>query len=143
MHVTTQSIALPDNVRAFLAAPRVATIATVDPDGRPRQAVIWYLLDGDELVINSRVGRRWPSNLLREPRISVAVTDPANGLSWAGLSGTAEQAGDQAQAQADIAAMAHRYEADAATAERKIREFERQQRISFRVRVAAIHDHLD
>ena len=53
------SIALPPHIRDFIAAPHFGSIATVDADGSPRQAIIWYLLDGDELVVNSRVGRRW------------------------------------------------------------------------------------
>ena len=62
--------------RTFLGRPGLyATIATIDADGSPRQAVIWYRVDGDEIVINSLVGRRWPANLLRDPRIAVAVHD--------------------------------------------------------------------
>ena len=142
MHTTAGTISLSESVRAFLAAPRFATIGTIDADGRPRQAVIWYLLEGDELVVNSRVGRRWPTNLLRDPRISVAVIDEANGLNWVGLTGTAAPIPDQAQAQADIAAMARRYEEPTA-ADASVRAFEQQERISFRVRVDSIHDHRD
>jgi len=140
----TSTIALPDSVRAFLASGlRFATIATIDPDGGPRQAVIWFTLDGDELVINSAVGRRWPANLVRDGRISIAVVDADDGYTWVGLTGIAEPVTDQPTAQADIAAMARRYHADEPDeAERLIRDrFERQERISFRVRTLAIHDH--
>ena len=75
---------LPDHVRAFLDDVRFATIATIDPDGTPRQAVIWYTLDGDEIVINSAVGRRWPTNLLRDPRMSLAVVDGAMAIAGSG-----------------------------------------------------------
>jgi PPOX class probable F420-dependent enzyme len=132
---------LPDHVRAFLDVPRFATIATTDDDGAPRQAVIWFLLDGDSIVVNSLDGRRWPTNLRRDPRIAIAVAD-AKEQSWVGLTGTVEVVDDQAQAQADIAAMARRYddpeEAEAVIANR----FSKQRRVSFRVTVAAIHDHL-
>ena len=138
------SIALPPRVRDFIAAPHFASVATVDVDGSPRQAIIWYLLDGDELVVNSRVGRRWPTNALRDQRVYVAVFDETDPLRWVGLLGTAEPIEDQPQAQADIAAMARRYHHDdPATAERKIRDFERMERISFRIRVRAVHEHLD
>ena len=133
------SIALPPHIRDFIAAPHFGSIATVDADGSPRQAIIWYLLDGDELVVNSRVGRRWPTNVLRDPRVYTAVFDEADPLRWVGLLGTAEAVTDQPQAQADIAAMARRYHHDdLATAERKIRDFVRMERISFRIRVRAI-----
>jgi len=84
----TAGTPLPDHLRAFLDDERFATISTVDPDGGPRQAVVWYTLDGDEFMINSRVGRRWPTNLLRDPRIALSVVDAADGQRWAGVSGT-------------------------------------------------------
>lgn len=141
----TSSTTLPERVRAFLDANRFATIATVDPDGRPRQAVIWYRLDGDEIVLNSKVGRRWPSNLGRDERISVAVGDGADGYRWVGLTGRVTVIDDQATAQADIAEMARRYHADDPDeAEALIRDrFEPQARVSFRVAIESVHDHLD
>jgi PPOX class probable F420-dependent enzyme len=141
---TTPTI-LPERVRAFLATTRFATIATVDPDGSPRQAVIWYRLDGDEIVINSKAGRRWPSNLGRDERISVAVNDQADGYRWVGLTGRVTVVDDQPTAQADIAEMARRYHADdPIEAERLVRDhFERQRRVSFRIAIDAFHDHLD
>lgn len=134
-----------DRLRVFLDAPHFATISTLDPDGSPRQAVIWYTLDGAELIINSAVGRRWPANLVRDARISIAVTDRHDGYRWVGLTGRVRVVEDQAIAQADIAAMARRYHADEpARAERLIRDrFERQTRISFRIPVAGAHEHLD
>jgi PPOX class probable F420-dependent enzyme len=141
----TTTTPLPNHVRAFLTEPpRYATIATTDPDGAPRQAVIWFLLDGDTIVINSLEGRRWPSNLRRNPRVAIAVT-ASDHEEWVGLSGTVEIVDDQARAQADIAAMARRYHADdPAKAERLIRDrFSQQERISFRFRPDAVHDHLD
>lgn len=141
---TTTSILAP-SIRGFLAATRFVSIATLDPDGGPRQAVVWYRLDGDDIVINSAVGRRWPANLVRDPRISLTVLDARDGYRWVGLTGSATAITDQPTAQADIAEMARRYHADdPAKAERLIADrFERQQRISFRVRIDAIHDHLD
>jgi PPOX class probable F420-dependent enzyme len=142
---TPTSTPLPEQVRAFLAATRFATIATVDPDGRPRQAVIWYRLDGDVIVLNSKVGRRWPSNLERDARISVAIHDQADGYRWVGVTGKVTIIEDQPTAQADIAEMARRYHADdPEKAERLVHDrFERQPRVSFRISIDAIHDHLD
>ena len=139
------STTLPERVRTFLDANRFATIATTDPDGSPRQAVIWYRLEGDEIVLNSRVGRRWPANLVRDRRISVSVGDQADGYRWVGLTGRVMVVEDQPTAQADIAEMARRYHADEPEkAERLIRNgFERQSRVSFRVSIDAVHDHLD
>jgi len=135
---------LPDKIREFLDHDHYATIATVDPDGGPRQATIWYTLDGDGIIINSLSGRRWPSNLLRDPRVSVAITDGSDGYRWVGLTGTAEAITDEAIAHADIAAMARRYHAhEPEDLPPMLARFASQERISFRVRVDAVHDHLD
>jgi PPOX class probable F420-dependent enzyme len=140
----TTSTSLPAHVRRFLEQPRYAAVATTDPDGGPRQAVVWFLLDGDTVVVNSLEGRRWPTNLRRDPRISIAITD-AGTENWVGVSGTVEIVDDQERAQADIAAMARRYHAaNPADAEELIEgRFRPQQRVSFRVVPIAIHDHLD
>lgn len=138
---------LPDHVRAFLAAPgRFATLATLDPDGAPRQAVVWYRLDPDgRIVVNSADGRRWPANLRRDPRCSVVVADPADGYSFVALSGrVAEVVDEQALAQADIAGMARRYHADdPVEADGVIARFRTQHRVTFRIAVQAVHDHIE
>jgi PPOX class probable F420-dependent enzyme len=138
-------VTLPDHIRTFLDDLRFATISTIDPDGRPRQAVAWYTLDGDEIVLNSAIGRRWPANLVRDPRLSFTVIDAADQYRWVGLTGTVRSISDWATTQADIAGMARRYHADEPDeAERLISErFERQDRITFRFVAATIHDELD
>jgi PPOX class probable F420-dependent enzyme len=140
------AIHFPDHIRAYLDDTRYASIATVDPDGGPRQAVTWYTIDGDEIVLNSRIGRRWPTNLLRDPRVSIAVIDCGAGERWVGVTGVVRSVHtDWETSQGDIAAMARRYPGDGpAEVERTITErFERQERISFRIAPIAIHDHLD
>jgi PPOX class probable F420-dependent enzyme len=144
MTETTASTITP-RIREFIAATRFTNVATLDPDGAPRQAVVWYRLDGDDIVLNSAVGRRWPANLLRDGRIGLSIQDDADGYRWVGLTGQATPITDQPTAQSDIAEMARRYHADdPAKAERLIaNRFQKQERISFRVRIDGIHDHLD
>jgi len=143
--VGTDSAPLPEHLRRFLAEPNFATIATLDPDGSPRQAVIWYALEGEELIINSALGRRWPANLLRDPRIAISIVDRRDGLRWVGINGVVRVVRAQPTAQADIAEMARRYHADEpGEAERLITDrFETQERISFRVAIGTVYEHLD
>jgi PPOX class probable F420-dependent enzyme len=137
---------LPNHVRAFLAEPgRFLTLATLDPDGSPRQAMIWYRLDPDgRIVVNSAEGRRWPANLRRDPRCSLLVADPGDGYSFVAVTGrVAEVIDGQAIAQADIAGLARRYHPDdSAAAERVIAQFRTQHRVTFRINVVAVHDHV-
>jgi len=129
--------------RALLEGkPRFGTLATTGADGAIHQVVVWFLLRGDTIVVNSRVGRAWPTNLLRDPRCNLLVED---GYEWVSIGGSVETVTDQATAQADIAEMARRYQAhDPAEAERIVREvFAPQQRISFLLRPERVIEHHD
>lgn len=129
---------LSPRAQLFLRPARFATLATVNPDGSPHQTVVWYLLRDGEIIINSLVGRRWPANLRRDPRLSLVVED---GLEYVAISATAQEDPDAETAQADIAAMARRYESPL-DAERLIEtRFRPQRRVSFRLRPLRIHEH--
>jgi PPOX class probable F420-dependent enzyme len=129
-----------DNIRSFLmSVPRYATIATVNPDGSPHQIVIWFLLRGDEIVVNSRHGRRWPSNIRRDPRANLAVYEAEDAIT---IECTLERTYEGGEAQADIAAMAHRYDTPE-VAEGEIARYRAEPRVSFVLRPVRIHIHGD
>ena len=133
--------ALPDHVRAFLEQPHFATLATAGEDGAPHQAIIWYRLDPDgRVLVNSREGRRWPADLRRDPRLSLAVFLSADPNRWVGITGLVDETVDDVErARDDIVALARRYH-DAT--ESSIAAFRSQQRVSFLIRIVSIHDHL-
>lgn len=129
-------------MRAFLAEPHFASLGTVAASGGPSQAVIWYRLESDgRVLINSRDGRRWPANLRRDPRTSLAVFWKDDPNRWVGLAGTVDEVVDDVErAREDIVALARRYgEASPAT----IARFRSEPRVSFLIKVARVHDHLE
>jgi PPOX class probable F420-dependent enzyme len=132
---------LPDHVKEFLEQPHFATLATAAEDGAPHQAIIWYQLDPDgRVLVNSREGRRWPADLRRDPRLSLAVFYGVDPNRWVGITGLVDEIVDDVEeARDDIVALAHRYD-DAS--ESSIATFRRQQRVSFLIRIVRIHDHL-
>ena len=132
---------IADRVRDFLAEPNVATIGTIGADGAPHQAVAWFRLDPDDrILLNSRYPRRWPADLQRDPRVSLAIQDSADPMRWIGIGGVVDTViEDVTVAREDICDLARRYE-DAAPA--RLAEFRSQPRISFRIRIVTIHDHL-
>jgi PPOX class probable F420-dependent enzyme len=140
----TTAARLPGHIRAYLDQRLFAALSTVDPDGSPRQAVIWYRMEDDERVlVNSRIGRRWPANLQRDGRIAIAVVDPADGNRWVGLTGHVDEIDDDVErARDDIVALAHRYQPDG-PAPASIAGFRSQARITFRIAVDGVHDHLE
>lgn len=135
---------LSDPVRRFLAAPHIASVATIDPDGSPRQTVVWYRLDPDgRLLLNGRMPRRWCANLARDGRVAVSVVDGADPYRWIGLTGTVEEIDERSpRAHDDIVALAHRYHPEGPDDD-MIAAFRSQSRVTFLVRVTSIHEHLE
>ena len=133
---------IPDHVRAFLDGPHYATISTVGAGRTPHQAVIWYRLEPDgRVLVNSRSPRRWPDELQRERQASLAIPDREDALRWVGLQTVVEDVVDEvARAREDIVSLAVRYGEDD---DESVAAFRTQQRISFRLRVIAVADHLD
>ncbi|MBO0729464.1 MAG: TIGR03618 family F420-dependent PPOX class oxidoreductase [Acidimicrobiaceae bacterium] len=99
-----------DNVRSFLEGPHRAVLATIGRDGSPHIVVVDYLVEGDHLLVNGGVNRRWVLNLRLDPRSSALVHDPDNVSHWVRLTGRAElvREGDEAAVE-DAVVMARRY----------------------------------
>jgi PPOX class probable F420-dependent enzyme len=119
-------------------------VATVDEDGAPRQAVVWYRLRSDgRILLNSRTPRRWCANLLREPRVSLSVVDIADPYRWLGLTGVVDEVSDDVErARDDIVELAHRYHPEGPEPA-QLAAFRTQPRVTFLVRIMSVHDHLD
>jgi PPOX class probable F420-dependent enzyme len=132
--MATNTTVLSPDARAFLAAPRFATIATIGADGAPHQAVVWYLVDGDDLIINSRPERHWPRNLAADPRIALAVYEIEQPEHWFGLKGRAELLREGHEAIADIQAMARHHGKDPET-------YAGQDRVSYRIRFDSVFEY--
>ena len=134
------TVELADNVRSFMTAtPRFATLATINKDGSPHQIVIWFLLRGDEIVINSRRGRRWPSNLERDGRANLAVYEGENAVT---IYCAVERVYDGDAAQSDIAEMAQRYD-DPEYAASEIQRYITEDRVTFIMRPTKVAIHGD
>jgi len=105
-------------------------------------AVIWLERDG-RILLNSRHPRRWPHNLLRDPRVAIAIPDVADPLRWLGITGVVDEVvEDLERARDDIVAMARRYSEDGTVDPQEEALFRGQPRITFLVRITGIHDHL-
>jgi PPOX class probable F420-dependent enzyme len=83
-------------VRGLLEPANYAVISTLNDDGSMLSAVVWISLEGDELAVNSAVGRKWPANLDRDPRVTVIVYPPDNPYDYVEIRGTATGSRDDA-----------------------------------------------
>jgi len=93
-------------IRTFLDRPRFGTLSTIDADGAPFAAVVWYDLEGDTILINTAEGRRWPANLRRDPRCSFMVEDRYD---YVQVLGRAQIDEDQERGQAQLKLVAAKY----------------------------------
>jgi PPOX class probable F420-dependent enzyme len=122
--------------RKFLEEKRFAVVGTKNPDGSPHLAVMWYLLDGDEIVVNSAQGRVKDRNLAADPRMTVLVED---GYRWIRIDGHARIEHDQAIAHADIRRLAARYYEDERRVEEAMKNnFSKQHRITYRLPIRRV-----
>ncbi|MDH6703531.1 PPOX class probable F420-dependent enzyme [Kitasatospora sp. MAA19] len=99
-----------DQWRAFLTeGTRTAKLATTRADGRPHVAPIWFLLDGDELVLNTGAATVKGRNLARDGRVMLCVDDDRPPFSYVLLQGTARLSEDLAEVRAWATRIAARY----------------------------------
>lgn len=104
---------LPDTARALLDRPEFATVATIEPDGRPHLSVVWVGRDGDDVLFSTVRGRRKTRNLERDPRTTLLVYPKDDPYTYLEIRGTATLEDDPTRALID--AMSHKYEGRAWT----------------------------
>jgi PPOX class probable F420-dependent enzyme len=69
---------LPEDLLALLRQPSPCFISTSMPDGSPQLTQTWVDTDGSHILINTVDGFQKVKNIERDPRVAVAVSDPAN-----------------------------------------------------------------
>ncbi len=62
--------------RAIFEKKVLAHVASLDTDGAPNVSPVWVGLDGDDIVINTALGRAKARNLANDSRVAVSLTDP-------------------------------------------------------------------
>lgn len=130
---------LTERERRFLEERLFGTLATVDPDGSPHLTVMWYLLDGDEVLFNTARERRKPENLLRDPRVALLVSDAYR---FVRLTGRTRESATGEAALEDIRRLAVRYDGEDPAAKAMDR-FRTQERVSYRFRVRRVYSSAD
>jgi PPOX class probable F420-dependent enzyme len=62
--------------RAIFDKKVLAHVATLGPDGAPQVTPVWVMLDGEDIIINTALGRAKARNLASDSRVAVSLTDP-------------------------------------------------------------------
>ena len=74
--------------RAVFAKKVLAHVATLGPEGEPHVTPVWCELDGDEIVINTALGRAKARNLANDARVALSATDPDDPYTVVAIRGT-------------------------------------------------------
>ena len=79
---------LSDKARQLINRPVLATLATIDGQGRPHLTPLWIDLDGDDLIINTAQGRAKARHIEENPEVGVTVIDPDDPYNVVAIRGT-------------------------------------------------------
>ena len=87
---------LPDDLRALLAQPNPAVMATIRHDGQPVTVATWYLLEGDRILLNLDAARKRLEHLQADPRVSLTVLAEGNWYTHVSVQGRVTEIEDDA-----------------------------------------------
>jgi PPOX class probable F420-dependent enzyme len=72
-------INVPESHADLLANPATAVLTTIGADGLPQSTAVWYLVDDDDVLKTSvDTSRQKYKNLVRTPKATLFLIDPAN-----------------------------------------------------------------
>jgi PPOX class probable F420-dependent enzyme len=94
-------------VKELLEQPNYAVVSTVNEDGTIHSTIVWVSAEDGKVAVNSAKGRKWPTNLERDPRINVLVYEAGNPYNFVEIRGRAE--GSTEGADEHINALAKKY----------------------------------
>lgn len=83
-----------ESTRTLLDGPNFAVVATLTTSGAPHTSTVWYLRDGDTVLISVTADKLKARNLVRDPRISLTISDRDNPYHSVDVRGTAELVDD-------------------------------------------------
>ncbi len=123
------TVKLEGREREIVAAPNYAVASIPRSDGTVQSVVVWADVDGEQILLNSAIGRHWPANLKRAGRATVLVIADNDPYEWVAVEGELVEATTDG-ADDDIDRLAKKYLGVDSYPYRRPEE----RRISFRLR---------
>jgi PPOX class probable F420-dependent enzyme len=74
---------------AFVRSMKSAIVTSLRKDGSPATSLIFYALDGDEMLFSTTADRLKAKTLKRDPRVAVTVLDEGAPYRYVSVEGTA------------------------------------------------------
>ncbi|MEZ0364838.1 PPOX class F420-dependent oxidoreductase [Mycobacterium sp. pUA109] len=85
---------VPDSHRDLVAAPLVASLATLGGDRTPQVTAVWFVADGDTVKFSLVTARQKYKNIVARPRATLFIIDPKNPFRTLEIRGTVEVSED-------------------------------------------------
>jgi len=83
-------------VRELLANPNYAVVSTFNANGSVHNTIVRLSAENGAVAVNSAIGRIWPTNLERDPRVTVLVFESGNPYHYVEIRGQATASRDDA-----------------------------------------------
>jgi PPOX class probable F420-dependent enzyme len=68
---------VPDRFNDILESTTLGHLATVDKQGRPQVNPVWFLWDGEHVLLSVRAVSKKYGNLRNDPHLAISFLDPA------------------------------------------------------------------
>lgn len=69
---------VPDRYHDILESTTLGHLATIDAQGRPQVNPVWFLWDGEHILLSVRPVTQKYKNLRHDPHLAISFLDPAN-----------------------------------------------------------------
>ncbi len=79
----------PEQIDAYLRRPMIADLATVNSDGSPHVAPVWFRWDGEVVKVFTQTTAVKVGNIRRDPRVAISVATQQAPYGYVIVNGTA------------------------------------------------------
>lgn len=78
---------VPELFHDILESTTLGHLATVDAQGRPQVNPVWFIWDGEQVLLSIRPETRKYANLRRDSHLAISFLDPTNPLRYVEIRG--------------------------------------------------------
>ncbi len=78
---------LSEKAKRLLSGKNFAFVATLNKDGSAQLTPTWVDTDGENVLVNTALGRMKAVNVARDPRVTVGVFDQSNPYEYVSIRG--------------------------------------------------------
>ncbi len=126
---------LTEEQTSFVGEQRFGVLATINRDGTAQQSTMWYELDGKNILMNTKAGRRKERNLQRDRRVSLCMED---GYRYITIRGLVDLIYDPVASQRDIRRLAIRYHGEEAGDRQSREQFSKEERVTILLHIEKV-----